>query len=117
MIHSDFRYQDPWAKPEEAFTFPQFFHRSQLEQRENQHADANRKALERLLDKLPQKDVIGLDVARECLCHKYRLNCKANTLKNDFTAITIFLSYLKKCGRNELSQISRADLEAFMEHE
>jgi integrase/recombinase XerD len=117
MILSDFRYQDPWAKTEEAFTLPHLFHRSQLEQRENQQAEANRKALDGLLDKLSQKDIIGLDVAREYLRHKYRQNCKANTLKNDFTTITLFLSYLKKCGRSELNQIGRADLEAFVEHE
>jgi integrase/recombinase XerD len=117
MILSDFRYQDPWAKTEEAFTLPHLFHRSQLEQRENQQAAANRKALDGLLDKLSQKDIIGLDVAREYLRHKYRQNCKANTLKNDFTTITLFLSYLKKCGTSELNQISRADLEAFVEHE
>jgi site-specific recombinase XerD len=117
MILSDFRYQDPWAKSEEAFTLPKLFHQSQLEQRENQQAEANRKALDRLLDKLSQKDIVGLDAAREYLRHKYRQNCKANTLKNDFTTVTLFLSYLTKCGRSELSQISRADLEAFVEHE
>jgi integrase/recombinase XerD len=117
MILSDFRYQDPWAKSEEAFTLPKLFHQSQHEQRENQQAEANRKALDRLLDKLSQKDIVGLDAAREYLRHKYRQNCKANTLKNDFTTVTLFLSYLTKCGRSELSQISRADLEAFVEHE
>ncbi|NIU59231.1 MAG: site-specific integrase, partial [Phycisphaerae bacterium] len=43
--------------------------------------------------------------------------CKANTLKNDFTTITLFLSYLKRCGKSQLDQISREDLEAFVEHE
>ena len=117
MILSDFRYQDPWSQAEEAFTLPKLFLQSQLEQHENQQAQANRKALDGLLDKLSHKDIIGLDVAREYLRHKYRQNCKANTLKNDFTTITLFLSYLKKCGRSELNQISRADLEAFVEHE
>jgi integrase/recombinase XerD len=117
MILSDFRYQDPWAKAEEAFTLPKIFHQNQLQQRENQQAEANRKALDRLLDKLSQKDIVGLDAAREYLRHKYRQNCKANTLKNDFTTITLFLSYLTKCGRSKLSQISRADLEVFVEHE
>jgi site-specific recombinase XerD len=117
MILSDFRYYDPWAKAEEAFTLPNLFHRSQLQQRENQQAEAKHKTLDGLLDKLSQKDIIGLDVAREYLRHKYRQNCKANTLKNDFTTITLFLSYLKKCGRSELNQLSRSDLEAFVEHE
>jgi site-specific recombinase XerD len=117
MILSDFQYQDPWAKAEEAFTLRKPFHQSQLQQRQNQQAEANRKALDGLLDKLSQKNIIGLDVAREYLRHKYRQNCKANTLKNDFTTITLFLSYLTKCGRSELNQIRSADLEAFVEHE
>jgi len=117
MILSDFRYQDPWAKAEEAFTLPNLFYQSQIQQRENQQAETNRKVLDRLLDKLSQKDIIGLDAAREYLRHKYRQNCKANTLKNDFTTIMLFLSYLTKCGRGELNRVSKADLEAFVEHE
>jgi integrase/recombinase XerD len=115
MILSDFRYQDPWA--EENFTLPDFIQQSQAQQRYDQQAQINRKALDTVLIKLSQKDIIGLDHAIEYLRHKYRQNCKANTLKNDFTTITLFLSYLKSCGKSELEQISRADLEAFVEHE
>jgi len=114
MILSDFRYQDPWAK--EKFTFPDFIQQSQAQQRQDQQAEINRKTLDTLLSNLSQKDIVGLDHAKEYLHHKYRQNCKANTLKNDFTTITLFLSYLKRCGRSELKQISRADLEAFVEH-
>ena len=115
MILSDFRYQDPWAK--EKFTLPDFIQQSQAQQRQDQQAEINRKTLDTLLSKLSQKDIVGLDHAKEYLHHKYRQNCKANTLKNDFTTITLFLSYLKRCDRSELDQISRADLEAFVEHE
>jgi site-specific recombinase XerD len=115
MILLDFRYQDPWS--EENFTFPDFIQQSQAQQRHDQQAQINRKTLDTLLAKLSQKDIIGLDHAKEYLRHKYRQNCKANTLKNDFTTITLFLSYLKSCGKSELDQIGRADLEAFVEHE
>jgi site-specific recombinase XerD len=115
MILSDFRYQDPWS--EENFTLPEFIKQGQAQQREEQQTEINRKMLDTLLAKLSQKDIIGLDHAKEYLRHKYRQNCKANTLKNDFTTITLFLSYLKRCGKSELDQIGRADLEAFVEHE
>jgi integrase/recombinase XerD len=115
MIHLDFRHQDPWT--EENFTLPDFIQQSQAQQRQDQQAEINRKTLDKLLAKLSQKDIIGLDQAKEYLRHKYRQNCKANTLKNDFSTITLFLSYLKRCGKNELNQVSRADLEAFVEHE
>ena len=39
MILSDFRYQDPWAKAEEAYTLPKLFHQNQLQQRDNQQAE------------------------------------------------------------------------------
>jgi integrase/recombinase XerD len=115
MILSDFRYQDPWA--EVNFTLPDFVQQSQAQQRQDQQAEINRKTLDVLIDKLSQKDIVGLDHAKAYLRHKYRQNCKANTLKNDFTTITLFLSYLKRCGKSQLDQISRADLEAFVEHE
>jgi integrase/recombinase XerD len=115
MIHLDFRYQDPWA--EENFTLPDFIQQSQAQQRYDQQAEINRKTLDTLLAKVSQRDIVGLDHAKAYLRHKYRQNCKANTLKNDFSTITLFLSYLKRCDKSELHQIGRQDLEAFVEHE
>jgi integrase/recombinase XerD len=115
MILSDFRYQDPWS--EENFTLPDFIQQSQAQQRQDQQVEVNRQTLDKLLTKLSLKDIVGLDPAKAYLRHKYRQNCKANTLKNDFTTITLFLSYLKSCGKSRLDQIGREDLEAFVEHE
>jgi len=115
MILFDFRYQDPWA--EDTIVFPNFIEQTQARQRQDQQADINRQTLDTLLTKLSQRDIVGLDHAKQYLRHKYRQNCKANTLKNDFTTITLFLSYLKSCGKSELNQVGRKDLEAFVEHE
>jgi integrase/recombinase XerD len=115
MILYDFRYQDPGA--EEIFVLPNFIEQTQALQRQDQQAEINRQTLDKLLNKLSLKDIVGLDHAKEYLRHKYRQNCKANTLKNDFTTITLFLSYLKSCRKSELNQVGRKDLEAFVEHE
>jgi integrase/recombinase XerD len=115
MIHLDFRYQDPGA--EDNFTLPDFEQQNLAQQRCDQQSEINRKMLDTLLAKLSQKDIIGIDRAKEYLRHKYRQNCKANTLKNDFSTITLFLSYLKRCGKSQLHQIGRQDLEAYVEHE
>jgi integrase/recombinase XerD len=115
MIHLNFRYQDPRA--EDNFTLPDFVQQNQAQQRCDQQSEINRKMLDTLLAKLSQKDIIGIDHAKEYLRHKYRQNCKANTLKNDFSTITLFLSYLIRCGKSELHQIGRQDLESFVEHE
>ena len=115
MILYDFRYQDPWA--EEIFVLPNFIEQNQALQRQDEQAEINRQTLDKLLNKLSLKNIIGLDHAKQYLRHKYRQNCKANTLKNDFTTITLFLSYLKSCAKSQLHQIGRKDLEAFVEHE
>ena len=115
MILFDFRYQDPWA--EDTIVFPNFIEQTQARQRQDQQADISRQTLDTLRTKLSQRDIVGLDHAKEYLRHKYRQNCKANTLKNDFTTITLFLSYLKTCGKSQLHQIRRKDLEAYVEHE
>ena len=70
MILFDFRYQDPWS--EGTIVFPNFIEQSQARQRQDQQADINRKTLDTLLTKLSQKDIVGLDHAKEYLRHKYR---------------------------------------------
>ena len=85
MILFDLRYQDPWA--EDTIVFHNFIEQTQARQRQDQQADINRQTLDALLTKLSQKDIVGLDHAKEYLRHKYRQNCKANTLKNDFSTI------------------------------
>ena len=76
MILFDFRYQDPWA--EENFTLVDFIQRSQVQQRQDHQAEINHKMLDTLLAKMSQRDIVGLDHARQYLRHKYRQNCKAN---------------------------------------
>ena len=91
MILYDFRYQDPGA--EEIFVLPNFIEQTQALQRQDQQAEINRQTLDKLLNKLSLKDIVGLDHAKEYLHHKYRQNCKANTLKNDFTTFTSISIY------------------------
>ena len=70
MILFDFRYQDPWA--EDTIAFPNFIEQTQAQQRQDQQAQINRQTLDRLLAKLSQRDIVGLDHAKEYLRHKYR---------------------------------------------
>ena len=80
-------------------------------------AELHRRTFDKLLKKLSQTDIFGQEHIQEYLRHKYRRNCRANTLCNDYTAITLFMSFLKKRAKTALEQIGREDLYAFIEHE
>ena len=62
MILYDFRYQDPGA--EEIFVLPNFIEQTQALQRQDQQAEINRQTLDKLLNKLSLKDIVGLDHAK-----------------------------------------------------
>ena len=62
------------------------------------------------MKKLSQTDIFGKEHIEEYLRHKYRRNCRANTLCNDYTAITLFMSFLKTLGKSRFEEILRGDL-------
>jgi integrase/recombinase XerD len=62
-------------------------------------------------------DFPGKDYVRQYLRGLYRSNCKPSTLRGNLTAARLFLSFIKDCGKTQLEQISKQDIEAFVEHE
>jgi integrase/recombinase XerD len=48
---------------------------------------------------------------------KYRRNCTPNTLLSTVSSGKLFLRFLKQVGKQELQEIVREDLEAFVERE
>jgi integrase/recombinase XerD len=59
----------------------------------------------------------GKDYVREYLQHQYRRNCKFSTLRGSLTAARLFLSFVEGCGKWQVEQISKRDIEAFVEQE
>jgi integrase/recombinase XerC/integrase/recombinase XerD len=49
--------------------------------------------------------------------HKWRVNHKPRTIENSFTSVRLFLEFYGTLGKNDIKQIERSDLEAFIEHE
>lgn len=84
---------------------------------ESDNRDTNRKCLNTLLTKLAQSQLAGAEQLKAYLCQQYRRNFKTNTMRNAYTGITLFLIFLSRCGKSQLEQITREDLEAFVEHE
>ena len=70
----------------------------------------------RIIDKFSEYNIPGKEYAIRYLQHKFRRNCKKNSLKNMDVALRFFLLRLQAKGR-VLENISREDIEAFIEHE
>jgi site-specific recombinase XerD len=76
---------------------------------------ARQKVLDRILKKIFEQDLLGKSYVEQYLRHKYRRNCKANTLRQAATSLEQFLSFFASRGNTVLEQLSREDIEAFVE--
>ena len=75
-----------------------------------------RQAFDRILEKINVEDLPGRELAVSYLQHKFRRNCKSCTLASSGTAVRFFLAMLKNNDR-DLCDITRQDIEAFIEQE
>jgi integrase/recombinase XerD len=76
-----------------------------------------RQILDHVLSKLSALDMVGQEHLEEYLRYQYRRNFQANTMRGSYSAISCFLKFLKEIGRGGIKEITRNDLEAFVEHE
>jgi integrase/recombinase XerD len=72
--------------------------------------------IDRFLQKLCQLDLPAKEHFESYLRHKWRLNHKPSTLQGSFASVRLFLELYGKSGKRDLSEMERADLEAFIEH-
>jgi integrase/recombinase XerD len=78
-------------------------------------SSVRQQVLDRILDKICEQDLLGKSYVEQYLRYKYRRNCKANTLKIAATSLLQFLSFFASKGNVVLEQLSREDIEAFVE--
>jgi site-specific recombinase XerD len=71
--------------------------------------------LDRILEQIYGQDLLAKSYVEQYLRYKYRRNCKANTLKIAATSLVQFLSFFASKGNIVLEQLSREDIEAFVE--
>jgi integrase/recombinase XerD len=76
---------------------------------------ARQQVLDRILDKISEQDLLGKSYVEQYLRHKYRRNCKSNTLRQAAISLEQFLSVFAESGNTVLEQLSREDIEAFVE--
>jgi site-specific recombinase XerD len=77
----------------------------------------SRRMLGHLLNRLYGMELVGKEYVARYLRHKYRCHGKPLSLFGSFTAVSFFLKFLNKRGKKEVEQITREDLEAYIEHE
>jgi integrase/recombinase XerD len=78
-------------------------------------SSARQKVLDRILNKIAEQDLPAKSYVEQYLRHKYRRNCKANTLRQAAISLEQFLSFFASRGNTVLEQLSRDDIEAFVE--
>ena len=83
----------------------------------DQEPTNRRRVLDKILKKISEKDLPGKAYFQQYMRHKYRRNCKSKTLLSSFTALGLFLSFYKNTGKDYLEQVTREDIESFIEHE
>jgi integrase/recombinase XerD len=76
---------------------------------------AQRRALERILQKLSQEDLPGTPYLEQYFRYMHRRDLTANTLRAAETSLRGFLTFLKSQGKTDLLTVVHNDLEAFVE--
>jgi integrase/recombinase XerD len=71
--------------------------------------------LKRILSDILRSDLPAKEHLAEYMRHRYRRNCRPNTLRNAATSMKQFLSFYLKTGKPHIEQMTREDIEAFTE--
>ncbi len=71
--------------------------------------------LERILGGISRSDLPAKDHFSEYMRQKYRRNCRSNTLRQAAGSLIQFLSFYRDKGKQHLEQMTREDIEAFIE--
>ena len=79
--------------------------------------DVRRTALVRVFRQVARFDLCFRSLVIEYLWGKYRRNCRPNTLINICNCLLPFIQFLKRRDKDRLEQISRTDIEAYVEFE
>ena len=81
------------------------------------HAGQRRKSYQHIIQKLTEGNLPGNEHAVRYLQHKYRRNLRIPTLRSSGYTIRLFLFFLQEKGRLSLEELTRQDIEAYVEHE
>jgi integrase/recombinase XerD len=90
---------------------------SAIESRSEAFSEGNTKALHRVLHRLAVTDLPGKEHVEAYLRYVARRNYKASTICGIMDALALFLGVVKNTRKTHLEEITKKDVEAFIEHE
>ena len=93
------------------------FKKSISEKLESTEYEQEAKALRWALNRLAGWDLPGKEHVENYFRHMYRRNFRPKTYFSNLTAIQIFLTVVKDSGKTHLEEVTKNDLEMFIEHE
>jgi len=96
---------------------PKPFDYYQTRLRFGSHSEGSIEALQKILRKLSRMDLPGKEHAEGYLRYMARSNRRPRTMYSRWGTMLIFLGLLKANGKNSLEEVTRKDVEAFIEHE
>jgi len=118
MMNSNVDLQEPVISSDN-FTIPppRSFDCFQTRFRFGSHSDGSIEALQKILRQLSRVDLPGKEHVEGYLRHMARSNRRPRTMHSRWGTILIFLGLLKAHGKTSLEEVTRRDVEAFIEHE
>jgi integrase/recombinase XerD len=81
------------------------------------HSDGSVEALRKILRQLAKKDLPCKEHVEGYLCHMARGNRRPRTMYSRWGTIQIFLDVMRANGKTRLEEVTRRDVEVFIEHE
>ena len=72
---------------------------------------------DRIFQDISSKNLPGKEHLDRYFRYKFRHNCKPNTIRSAYSSIVLICEFLKKNNKNSLKQLTRSDLEMFVEQE
>lgn len=96
---------------------PKSFHFYQTRLRFGSHSDGSVETLDKILRQLAKVALPGREHVEGYLRHMARSNRRPRTMFSRWGTILIFLGLLKANGKTNLEDVTRRDVEAFIEHE
>ena len=90
---------------------------SQQSQCEPQLPNKRERYRTRLIAEISSLRIVGKDHLKRYILHKFRNNCKRNTIRVAFTSVVKFLKFIESFRHCQLESLRRCDIEAFVEFE
>jgi integrase/recombinase XerD len=86
-------------------------------QAEADRANKRQRYRTRLIAEISSLKVADKDHLKRYILHKFRTNCKPNTIRVAFTSVVKFLNFIQTYRHSQLETLSRCDIEDFVQFE